>query len=111
MTGARTHPNATGWIRAPVCLSCGIAGSVGGQDIDHENQGRIGWDALLFLAAVAQLGRNDQKDLRAYRLAGQTVGSQVLLVIPPELGYGSQKQQSIPANSTLIFVVDILAAY
>ena len=44
-------------------------------------------------------------------LAGQTVGSQVLLVIPPELGYGSQKQQSIPANSTLIFVVDILAAY
>ena len=44
-------------------------------------------------------------------LAGQTVGSQVLLVIPPDLGYGSQKQQSIPANSTLIFVVDILAAY
>lgn len=44
-------------------------------------------------------------------LAGQTVGSQVLLVVPPDLGYGSQKQQSIPANSTLIFVVDILAAY
>lgn len=44
-------------------------------------------------------------------LAGQTVGSQLLLVIPPDLGYGSQKQQSIPANSTLIFVVDILAAY
>ena len=44
-------------------------------------------------------------------LAGQTVGSQVLLVIPPDLGYGNQKQQSIPANSTLIFVVDILAAY
>ena len=44
-------------------------------------------------------------------LAGQTVGSQVLLVIPPDLGYGSQKQQKIPANSTLIFVVDILAAY
>ena len=44
-------------------------------------------------------------------LAGQTVGSQVLLVIPPDLGYGSQQQQKIPANSTLIFVVDILAAY
>ena len=44
-------------------------------------------------------------------LAGQTVGSQVLLVVPPDLGYGNQKQQKIPANSTLIFVVDILAAY
>lgn len=43
-------------------------------------------------------------------LAGQTVGSQVLLVIPPALGYGDQASESIPAGSTLIFVVDILAA-
>lgn len=41
-------------------------------------------------------------------LDGQTVGSQVLLVIPPSLGYKSQAMQSIPANSTLVFVVDIL---
>lgn len=44
-------------------------------------------------------------------LAGQTVGSQVLLIVPPDEGYGSTAQSSIPANSTLIFVVDILAAY
>lgn len=44
-------------------------------------------------------------------LAGQTVGSQVLLIIPPDLGYGDQEQNGIPKNSTLIFVVDILAAY
>ena len=43
-------------------------------------------------------------------LAGQTVGSQVLLVVPPDKGYGDQASESIPANSTLIFVVDILAA-
>jgi peptidylprolyl isomerase len=43
-------------------------------------------------------------------LIGQTVGSQVLLVIPPSLGYGDQESGTIPANSTLIFVVDILAA-
>jgi peptidylprolyl isomerase len=44
-------------------------------------------------------------------LAGQTVGSQVLLVIPPELGYGAEGSgETIPPNSTLIFVVDILAA-
>ncbi|KQY46226.1 FKBP-type peptidyl-prolyl cis-trans isomerase [Cellulomonas sp. Root137] len=43
-------------------------------------------------------------------LAGQTVGSQVLLVIPPDLGYGDQASETIPAGSTLIFVVDILGA-
>ncbi|MFW2512206.1 FKBP-type peptidyl-prolyl cis-trans isomerase [Demequina sp. SO4-13] len=41
-------------------------------------------------------------------LAGQTIGSQVLLVIPPEFGYGDQEQEAIPAGSTLVFVVDIL---
>lgn len=44
-------------------------------------------------------------------LIGQTVGSQVLLVVPPDQAYGNKKQGSIPANSTLVFVVDILAAY
>ena len=43
-------------------------------------------------------------------LAGQTVGSQVLLVIPPSEGYGDTAQNGIPANSTLVFVVDILSA-
>lgn len=41
-------------------------------------------------------------------LVGQTVGSQVLIVIPPADGYGDQAQGSIPAGSTLVFVVDIL---
>ncbi|HEX5858779.1 MAG TPA: FKBP-type peptidyl-prolyl cis-trans isomerase [Microbacterium sp.] len=41
-------------------------------------------------------------------LEGQTVGSQILVVIPPEFGYGDQEQAEIPANSTLVFVIDIL---
>lgn len=41
-------------------------------------------------------------------LVGQTVGSQVIAVIPPAEGYGANAQGSIPANSTLIFVIDIL---
>jgi len=44
-------------------------------------------------------------------LVGKTVGSQVLLVVPPSAGYGDRDQGSIPAGSTLVFVVDILAAY
>lgn len=37
-----------------------------------------------------------------------TIGSQVIAVIPPELGYGDSAQGSIPAGSTLIFVIDVL---
>ncbi len=43
-------------------------------------------------------------------IVGHTVGSQVLFVIPPELGYGDRDQGAIPPNSTLVFVVDILFA-
>ena len=43
-------------------------------------------------------------------LVGIPVGSQILLVIPPADGYGDQGNSSIPGGSTLVFVVDILAA-
>jgi len=43
-------------------------------------------------------------------LTGVKVGSRVMLVIPPSLGYADQAQQDIPANSTLVFVVDVLQA-
>ncbi len=41
-------------------------------------------------------------------LVGQRVGSQVLLVIPPKEGYGARGNGAVPANATIIFVVDIL---
>lgn len=41
-------------------------------------------------------------------LVGQQIGSQVLSVVPPADGYGDTAQGSIPAGSTLVFVVDIL---
>ena len=41
-------------------------------------------------------------------LVGAKVGSQVIAVIPPDKGYGDTAQSSIPANSTLVFVVDVL---
>lgn len=47
-----------------------------------------------------------------YGLSGMTVGSRVLLEIPPDLGYGAQPPDGsgIPANSTLYFVIDIISA-
>lgn len=39
---------------------------------------------------------------------GQPVGSQVIAVIPPALGYGDAGAGSIPPGATLVFVIDIL---
>lgn len=43
-------------------------------------------------------------------LIGMHVGGRRQLVIPPDLAYGERAQGDIPANETLIFVVDLLAA-
>ncbi len=46
-------------------------------------------------------------------LVGQRVGSRVLLVVPPSLGYGSKglPRFGIKGNDTLVFVVDLLGAH
>jgi peptidylprolyl isomerase len=42
-------------------------------------------------------------------LVGMKVGGRRQLIIPPAMGYGDQPQgEAIPANSTLIFVVDLV---
>ena len=43
-------------------------------------------------------------------LVGKPVGSQVLLAVPADLGYGDSGQGSIPPGASLIFVIDILDA-
>ncbi|HEY7947377.1 MAG TPA: FKBP-type peptidyl-prolyl cis-trans isomerase [Acidimicrobiales bacterium] len=41
-------------------------------------------------------------------VVGMKVGGRRELIIPPALAYQSQAQQGIPANSTLIFIIDLL---
>lgn len=44
-------------------------------------------------------------------LVGQTVGSRVMLVVPPKDGYGPDGQGPIKGTDTMVFAVDILGAY
>lgn len=41
-------------------------------------------------------------------IPGLKRGSRVLIIAPPEKAYGDQERPGIPANSTLVFVVDVL---
>ncbi len=44
-------------------------------------------------------------------LVGQTVGSRVMLVVPPKDGYGDAGSGEIKGTDTMVFAVDILGAY
>ncbi|MCX6401063.1 MAG: FKBP-type peptidyl-prolyl cis-trans isomerase [Propionibacteriales bacterium] len=67
-------------------------------------------------ALAAVVGGADASVVKGWSkgLVGLPVGSRVLLQIPPSLGYGKEAQKdqagkvTIPANSTLYFIVDIL---
>jgi len=44
-----------------------------------------------------------------YGLIDTKVGDRVQIIVPAEFGYGDQESETIPANSTLVFVVDIIS--
>jgi FKBP-type peptidyl-prolyl cis-trans isomerase len=44
----------------------------------------------------------------AGKVAPMRVGGRRIVILPPSLGYGAQASGSIPANSSLVFVIDLL---
>lgn len=71
------------------------------------------WDGTVFDSSY-QRGEASEFSLNqvvkgwTYGLAHTHVGDRVELVIPASLGYGDRANAKIPANSTLVFVVDIV---
>lgn len=41
-------------------------------------------------------------------LAGVTIGSQIIVIVPPKEGYGKQGSGAVPADATLAYVIDVL---
>lgn len=61
------------------------------------------WTSQPFEAPLSHLILGWQKGI-----PGMKIGGRRLFVIPPALAYGSTGQGNIPANETLLFVVDLL---
>jgi len=61
------------------------------------------WDA-----EPAQVSEQTLPPAVVSALEGQTVGSQVLVVVPPGEGFGDEQQGPIPGGSSLVYVIDLL---
>ena len=89
---------------------------VEGQSITVHYSGWL-WDGGLFDSSWSRgepisfvLARGSLIEGWVAGLVGQPVGSKVLLVIPSEMGYGNRGVGPIPPGSTLVFVIDVIAA-
>jgi peptidylprolyl isomerase len=66
------------------------------------------WTSGLPASFAATAGNGGLIPGFATALIGQKVGSQVIAVIPPALGYGDAGAQGVPGGATLVFVFDVL---
>jgi FKBP-type peptidyl-prolyl cis-trans isomerase FkpA len=92
-TGKRVTVNYTGWLYDPAKTD-----QKGSQFDTSAARGPFAFT----LGAGAVIKGWDQG------LVGMKVGGQRRLVIPPALGYGSVANGPIPANSTLLFEVELI---
>lgn len=94
-------------------LHPGDGATVGVNDIVTVNYAGFLWDGKPFDSSFGR-GEPSTFGLSAviegwrYGLAGSQVGDRVLLVVPPQYGYGAAGTGDIPGDSTLVFVVDVL---
>lgn len=93
-------------------LSEGDGDTVGSSDFILANYTGTLWDGTVFDSSYSNgqavaFGLDQVVSGWKYGLADQHVGDRVEIVIPCEWGYGGTDNDTIPAGSTLVFVVDI----
>jgi FKBP-type peptidyl-prolyl cis-trans isomerase FkpA len=93
VAGKRVTVNYTGWL-----YDASKPDSKGAQFDTSTGRG-----AFTFALGAGQVIKGWDQGV-----AGMKVGGQRRLLIPPSLGYGSTANGPIPANSTLVFDVDLL---
>jgi len=111
---------------APTALEVGVLKKGAGAKVTEGSTVTVNYSGVLWkektvfdsswvngspVSLVAAVGSATQPGViagMATALTGQTVGSQIVMVIPPSLAYGSTANGAVPGDSTLIFVVDIL---
>lgn len=96
-------------------LTAGTGATVGPDDFITVNYAGFLWaDGTRFDTSYdgepASFLLSEVVDGWTHGLAGTKVGDRVLLVVPPDYGYGDLDSDDIPAGSTLVFVVDVLDA-
>jgi peptidylprolyl isomerase len=81
-------------------------GKIWGSDLQFDSSWERG-EPVMFPIGVGKVIKGwDQT------LVGSTVGSRVLVTIPPELGYGKKGSgEKIKGTDTLVFVIDVLGVY
>jgi FKBP-type peptidyl-prolyl cis-trans isomerase FkpA len=63
-----------------------------------------GKSPIIFISGSGQVIKGLEEGI-----AGMRVGGKRLIIVPPDFGYGSQNVGPIPANSTLIFEVELVS--
>ncbi|MBB2913736.1 peptidylprolyl isomerase [Streptosporangium becharense] len=83
------------------------AGKIWGTDVEFDSSWSRGAQPIIFQIGTGKVIKGWDQGL-----VGVPVGSRVLLSIPPDLGYGKAGSgDKIKGTDTLVFLVDVLAAY
>lgn len=83
------------------------AGKIWGSDLEFDSSWSRGAQPIMFQIGAGKVIKGWDQGL-----VGVPLGSRVLLSIPPDLGYGKAGSgDKIKGTDTLVFLVDVLAAY
>ncbi|MEU0521168.1 FKBP-type peptidyl-prolyl cis-trans isomerase [Streptosporangium sp. NPDC006007] len=83
------------------------AGKIWGSDLEFDSSWSRGGEPIMFQIGTGKVIKGWDQGL-----VGVPVGSRVLLSVPPDLGYGKEGSgEKIKGTDTLVFLVDVVAAY